>query len=587
MTICQHSPRIRAGFLMVCLITLSLHSALAISRQDLSAEAQALLPEQDLIEVTLKSGEQLSGALVRKDPTEILLRIERRGGIAMSKRIPRDIIQSVAPMDISQLLAEELLKLELQDDRSLEQAEYEKGIRLFDEYLSIGDPGDGTAAIRERRDAFQMELRNVLAQMEKINGEWLPPVAAAVRRFELMSEQIDTIRKRSDFRQNEAAQQAVEELTDQRRGVARSLPKTMQDRVPELIEKQSFDEAVSETTSFLQFWVKQVIESEGPAAAVIKEMDFDYIVRMQEQIMERYRRSGGGNERASGKVDPGMVYVPGGYFLMGGKTSGPKDAEFPMHLVYVEPFTIDRYEVSNEAYQKFVDHVKATGDSSMEHPDAPPLKNHEAEGWKHERLKRPDQPVVGVDWFDAYAYAEWVGKRLPTEAEWEKAARGMDGRLYPWGDDEPGKCPVNVPAGRKFLAAEMDRQNPPKHDAPPARFGCGCVSKEPEAPPPPTQLPAETWSVDKPFAPITLAAMDAGLFEWKDSYESPYGALHMCGNAAEWVQDYFDHKYYARSDIRNPQGPDEGAWHVFRGGSFVSRDGRETAVMRWSPERYA
>ena len=115
----------------------------------------------------------------------------------------------------------------------------------------------------------------------------------------------------------------------------------------------------------------------------------------------------------------GMVYVPGGNFLM-----GSDEAEVlsrPAHFISVRPYFIDRTEVTNEQYRRF---VEATG------YDTPP-------SWKDGAIPAGEEqiPVTGVNWYDAAAYAAWAGKRLPTEAEWEFAARGADGRKYPWGND--------------------------------------------------------------------------------------------------------------------------------------------------------
>ena len=111
-----------------------------------------------------------------------------------------------------------------------------------------------------------------------------------------------------------------------------------------------------------------------------------------------------------------MILVPGGEFTMGSKEGA--DDERPVRKVYLDAFLIDLFEVTNAAYLAF---AAATGRASPKYLD-------------EEDLNGPNQPVVGVSWFDAEAYCKWAGKRLPTEAEWEKAARGTDGRTYPWGN---------------------------------------------------------------------------------------------------------------------------------------------------------
>ena len=197
--------------------------------------------------------------------------------------------------------------------------------------------------------------------------------------------------------------------------------------------------------------------------------------------------------------DRSMALVPAGEFTMGSFT-GDVD-EQPVHRVYVNAFAMDRYQVSVGQYAKF---LEATSQA------APP-------DWSiMNKSRHQTRPVVNVDWADADAYCTWAGKRLPTEAEWEKAARGTDGRIYPWGNELPTGFHANM---RK-----------------------------------------EKWSDHWVLSPV-------GMYE---EGKSPYGIYDMAGNVWEWISDWYDADYYASSPSENPTGPLKGQSKVIRGGSWGS-----------------
>jgi sulfatase modifying factor 1 len=195
-----------------------------------------------------------------------------------------------------------------------------------------------------------------------------------------------------------------------------------------------------------------------------------------------------------GKDGAPMVPIPAGEFQMGSNDGEPD--EQPAHTIYLDAFYMDMYEVTNALYRKFMD---ATG--------------HEAPRyWNDPKCNAPDQPVVGVTWHDARAYCDWAGKRLPTEAEWEKAARGgLAGKTYPWGDNEDTAAPGA--GGNEGVSGA---------------FPVGS------------------------FAP------------------NGYGLYDMARNAWEWCADWYGEDYYPKSPGRNPKGPDSGENRVLRGGSWFA-----------------
>ena len=135
-------------------------------------------------------------------------------------------------------------------------------------------------------------------------------------------------------------------------------------------------------------------------------------------------------EEMAPSITDDMVLIPAGSFTMGQDGSKPKNG--PAHAVDLPDYEIDRFEVTNDDFNVF---VEATGYVTF-------AEENSSKNWRDAAVDKGNHPVVYVTWNDAKAFCEWAGKRLPSEAEWEKAARGADGRIYPWGNDFPGEAEV-------------------------------------------------------------------------------------------------------------------------------------------------
>jgi iron(II)-dependent oxidoreductase len=226
-----------------------------------------------------------------------------------------------------------------------------------------------------------------------------------------------------------------------------------------------------------------------------------------------------------------LVYVPAGPFRMGDNFGDGESRERPVHVVEVDAFYIAKYETTNGEWRKFRDDPGY--DNASFWPGSRIVPRDQVPYWTQANNHgggTPDSdayPVLGVNWDSAVAYCNWLsartGKRyrLPTEAEWEKAARGADQRRYPWGN----RIDRSV---ANFVGAQ-------KYD---------------------TALPVGYYDGRR-----------QGELETR-SNASPYGAFDMAGNVMEWCHDWYRRDYYSVSPRRNPKGPAAGAYRVVRGGSF-------------------
>ncbi len=231
---------------------------------------------------------------------------------------------------------------------------------------------------------------------------------------------------------------------------------------------------------------------------------------------------------AVGGITAGMVKIPAGAFWRGCNPANPNpyacdslqlSRESPYRQLTLSEFWIDKTEVTQE---KFATCIAANGCT----PPAP-VDPQNALYAGYDPANKPDHPVSNVTWAQARSYCMWLGKRFPTEAEWEKAARGTDGRMYPWGDTEPTDTCLLANLGVCTGS------------------GTHAVGSHP-------------------------------------SGDSPYGVSDMAGNVAEWVADFYDVTYYASAPAVDPQGPLSGNERVARGGGYPhsNLDGRAASRAR-------
>jgi formylglycine-generating enzyme len=230
------------------------------------------------------------------------------------------------------------------------------------------------------------------------------------------------------------------------------------------------------------------------------------------------------------RYDPSQtVLIPEGNFLMG--SNDWSDTERPAHSVFLNTFRIDKYEVTNAQYAFFLNDVNTlennAGNALVDINDSDLQIGFTENGLSVLDTTQTTHPIVEVSWYGATAFCFWAGGRLPTEAEWEKAARGVDGQHFPWS---------NEPLAGSLITG---------------------------------------WALEGPTANVGTHDID----------KSPYGVYDMGGNIAEWVNDWYIQNYYVNSPEQNPPGPDEGTHRVVRGGatSPYPQDMRVTVRRRYRP----
>ena len=225
-----------------------------------------------------------------------------------------------------------------------------------------------------------------------------------------------------------------------------------------------------------------------------------------------------------------MILIPAGTFTMGSDSRAAD--EKPRHKVYLDVYYISKYEVTNAEYYEFWKLQDASPQKVAQHTPENFTHLPHIGDWPARAKQFPNHPIVGISWHDANAYAAWKGMRLPTEAEWEKAARGYTDRIWPWGN-----------------------------------------AIEPHA-----NTAANDDGYENRLAPV-------GSFPKGKSY---YGVMDMAGNVWEWTADWYSDVYYwsssqaaAKRPKKNPTGPAVGSWRVIRGGSWIDKIARCSTTFRF------
>jgi sulfatase modifying factor 1 len=209
-----------------------------------------------------------------------------------------------------------------------------------------------------------------------------------------------------------------------------------------------------------------------------------------------------------------MDFIPAGIFIRGSRPGEGDADEMPQAAIYLSAFYIDQFETTNGQYEQL---MKAT---KFPKPFIPFFEDEIT------KITAAPLPAVGVSWDAAVAYCKWVNKRLPTEAEWEKAARWEDGRKWPWGNTDE--------TGRANFAGDDDGF---RYSAPPGSLKGG---------------------------------------------RGPYGPYDMAGNVNEWVADWYEEDYYAKAPQKDPKGPEKARNRVFRGGSWNDLSQNARAAKRFA-----
>lgn len=221
------------------------------------------------------------------------------------------------------------------------------------------------------------------------------------------------------------------------------------------------------------------------------------------------------------------VTIPAGNFKMGSLPTDPyaQTNEQPQHTIYLDAYQISKYEVTNSQYADFINNGGYTNSIYWTSEGWTWLTTNNiiepyywSSGEFNSGLYFPKYPVVGISWYEADAYCRWLGVKLPSEAQWEKAARGIDARYWPWGNTwDPAKCNCSVNA-----------------------------------------LP-DTFTYSSPIGFFITGT-------------SPFGCYDMAGNVLEWVNDWYQSDYYSISPTINPTGPITGTTRIARGGGYIYPD---------------